>query len=133
MNYNERTLPNCAFCRIPTDVVVISTILTFKTKFFKFDYELTAGSFDDVEDVCDEESMVDLTNLVDSEDDLSDDESLSFEYDEFMDKDLWIAGQEMHRRHLRTALSLQSLEDEGGLMPDHPDRNERTKHLANSS
>jgi hypothetical protein len=55
------------------------------TKLFKCNDELTAGLFDDVEDVGSEESIVDLTNLVDSEDDSSDDESLSFESDWFED------------------------------------------------
>jgi hypothetical protein len=47
-----------------------------------------------LKDVGSKESIVDLTNLVDSEDDSSDDESLSFESDEFIGKGLWIAGQE---------------------------------------
>jgi len=64
------------------------------TKLFINDDELTAGSFDDLEDVGSKESIVDLTNLVDSEDDSSDDESLSFESDEFIGKGLWITGQE---------------------------------------
>jgi hypothetical protein len=64
------------------------------TKLFKSDDELTAGSFDDLEDVGSKESIVDLTNLVDSEDDSSDDESLSFE------SDCGLLVKRMHRRHL---------------------------------
>ena len=103
VNYNEKALANCAFSMIPTFVVVTPPLSTSKattlkasekTKWLGLDNELTAQLFDDVEDDGDKHSTAELIDLIDSDDDLCDDESVSFSYDEFVTKDLWIDGQE---------------------------------------
>ena len=103
VNYNEKALANCAFSMIPTFVVVTPPLSTSKgntfeanekTKWLGLDNELTAQLFDDVEDDGDKHSTAKLIDLTDSDDDLCDDESVSFSYDEFVTKGLWIDGQE---------------------------------------
>ena len=58
------------------------------------DDESVVELFDSKVNVSDCESIVDLTDLVDSEDGFSDDESHSFDAEEFMSKELSFAGQE---------------------------------------
>lgn len=103
VNYNEKALANCAFSMIPTFVVVTPPLSTSKgktfeanekTKWLGLDNELTAQLFDDVEDDGDKHSTAELIGLTDGDDDLCDDESVSFSYDDFVTKGLWIAGQE---------------------------------------
>lgn len=87
----------------PTAPVVTPDMSTFPAKTPKeielielldSDDESVVELFDSKVNVSDCGSIVDLTDLVNSEDGFSDDESHSFDAEEFMSKELSFAGQE---------------------------------------
>jgi hypothetical protein len=114
VNYNERALADHACCRIPKVVLLTAPSVTQDMsihlantvkekeviKLIDSDDESVANLLE----VCGDASIVDLTGLddglsdltdiINSNDEFSDDESLSYENEEFMSKGLWIAGQE---------------------------------------
>jgi hypothetical protein len=117
VNYNERALANHACCRIRKVVQLTTPIVTQEISIHlantikeKEVIELLNSndeSSTNLMEICGDASIIDLAGLVDCndslseftdmvniDDDFSDDESLSYKNKEFISKGLWIAGRE---------------------------------------